>query len=227
MLNIIAHAHKKYGYSIQNPGLLIKDLTPPDTLYENQLLYNGKIWRNLYYMVKGDQFLFSKEFLPGTLTMVGKTFTNVSIKYDLYNDEILTPLDSGGILQLNKEMVDGFSIFFQNKTYKFIREDSLEGLKGYVNVIYKGKSALYAKHIKKIGLLAEENKYDKFYQVVRIYFVKDNIVYPITSKSDLFKVLHEDKKEIKDFIKKNNLVISKDLPESFYPIIRYYDSINQ
>ena len=116
------------------------NITQQDTLKESQILYNGRIWKNLYYMVQGDQFLFSSMFLPGSLTIRSKTFANVRIMYDLYKDEILTPMSSGGILQLNKEMVDSFSIMFQNKIYRFSRipEDSLDGLNGYVNIIYRG-----------------------------------------------------------------------------------------
>ena len=141
----------------------------------------------------------------------------------------MTPTNHGVILQLNKEMVDSFTIIFENKTYNFtkIQEDSLKVLKGYVNVLYKGKSALYVKYKKEIQLLADEGKYDLFFQTYRIYLLKDGIVHQINSKSDLFKILNEDKTQIRDFIKKNKLNVSKKMPESFIPVIRYYDSISQ
>jgi hypothetical protein len=199
-----------------------------DPLKENQILYKGKVWRNLYSNVKGDQFLFSKDYLPGSLTMNGKSFKNLSINYDIYNDEIITPTNQGSILQLNKEMVDSFTLIFEYKTYRFKNtlEDSLTGIKGYVNVLYKGKSALYVKYKKEIQLLAVDDKYDLFYETYRIYFLKDGIVYQLTNKSDLLKILYQDKTRIKDFIKKNKLRISKKVPESFFPVIRYYDSIS-
>jgi len=217
------------GICAYNAEYLRFAVAQPDTLAENQMLYNGRIWRNLYYMVQEDQFLFSKEFLPGTVTIYGKIFKNINIKYDLYKDEILTPYNPGEILQLNKEIVDSFSIFFQHKTYQFARipEDGLEGLKGYVNVLYKGKTALYIKHIKKINRPGVENEHDTFYQVSRIYFVNNNLVQLITNKSDLFSALKAHKAQIRDFIKKNKLAVSKNAPESFIPVIRYYDSINQ
>jgi hypothetical protein len=198
-----------------------------DTLTDNQLLYNGREWKNLYYMLEKDQFLFSKEFLSGSVTMNGKTFKNISIRYDIFKDEILTLLDPAGILQLNKEMVDSFSILFQNKVYKFIRiqEDSSRVLKGYVNVLYKGKTGLYIKYIKKIDHVAVEGQYEKFYQESRIYFVKDNQANLITGRNDFFKILDEDKTQIKDFMKKNKIRVSKREPDSFISVIRYYDSI--
>ena len=185
------------------------------------------MWRNLYYFVKGDQFLFSKDFLRGSLSINGKSYKNISISYDIYNDEIMTPTNHGSIIQLNKEMVDSFTIVFENKIYKFIntQEDSLRGIKGYVNVLYKGESALFVKYRKEIQLLAVEDKYDKFFQTDRIYLLKAGIVHQMTSKGGLFKVLNEDKAQIRDFMKKNKLKVSKKVPDSFIEVIRYYDSL--
>jgi hypothetical protein len=197
-------------------------------LKEDQILYNGKVWHNQYNNVKGDQFLFSKEYLQGSLTIDGKLYNNLSISYDIYNDEIITPSNNGSILQLNKEMVDSFTLVFEFKTYMFKNtlEDSLTGVKGFVNVLYKGESALYVKYKKEIQLLAVDDKYDLFIESFHIYFLKDGIVHQLNNKGDLLKILYQDKAQIKDFIKKNKLKISKKVPESFVPVIRHYDSIS-
>ena len=226
---IILKGSSVSGNSYSDTGFNQVFLNKHDTLWGNQTLFNGRVWQNSFYMVKEDQFLFSKEFLPGSVTMRGKTFLNVGIMYDIYKDEILTPFYPGGILQLNKEMVDSFSVLFQDKTYRFVRmtEDSLKGFRGYINVIYKGKTALYVKYVKKIDKLAVEGKFDKFYQFSRLYLVKDQIVYQITRKNDLIKALIENKDLIKNFIRKNKFEFSMDNPESYIPVVRYFDSIKQ
>jgi len=213
-----------YGISYSENGLFSVELNQQDTLTDNQILYNGRIWRNLYYNVGGDQFLFSKEFLPASLIIRGKKFNNISILYDIYKDEILTPVLQGDILQINKEMVDSFSIRFQNKTYQFARIPKDISL-GYVNVIYKGKTALYIKFNKKIEKLAVEGKYDKFYQESQTLFIKDTIIHQIKDKSDLIKVLKEAKEPIRNFMKKNKIKITKNNPESIIPVIQYYDTL--
>lgn len=218
-----------YGICPNDSESVLLSKNEQDTLKENQILYNGRMWRNLYYKVRYDQFLFSNKFLPGTLSINGKSFVDLSIRYDIFKDEIMTPANHGTILQLNKEMVDSFTINFENKSNRFIKiqNDSLKGLNGYVNVLYKGESALYVKYKKEIELLAVDKKYDLFVQTHRIYLLKDNIPYRITRKSDLFQVLKEDKVQIRSFIKKNKIDVSKNKPESFVPVIRYYDSIKQ
>lgn len=218
-----------YGIEQKNCAQLTFKDNQQDTTKENQVLYNGRIWRNLYYMVQGDQFLFSKEFLPGSLSISGKTFPNILLKYDIFSDEILTPIDSGKILQLNKELIDSFSVIFQNKKYRFtkIKEDSQKRFKSFVNVIYEGKTALYVKYNKKIDRSSIEGKSDNFYQTSLIYFVKDKILYTIFNKRDLFTILKKDKSQMRDFIKKNKLRVSKKEPESFAQVIIYYDSISR
>jgi hypothetical protein len=195
-----------------------------DTLRENQILYNGRIWRNIYYMVDGDQFLFTDSFLNGDLTIRGKKFTGLTLKYDIFKDEVLIPLNSGRILQINKAMVDSFSFSWQNKKFNFIRIPADSAL-GYLNILYKGESALYVKYRKQIAKLAEGGKYDKFYQTSQTYLVKDGVIYPVSGKKDLVTALNTDKDLIKSFLRKNNLKIIKNSPDSFIPLIRYLDNI--
>jgi hypothetical protein len=200
-----------------------------DTLKENQVLYIGKMWSDPYPMIKGDQFLFSREFLPGTLTLNGNSYKNLLINYDIYNDEILVPKNKSSIVQLNKEMVDSFSVYYAGLKYKFVntKADSLSGIKGFANEIYRGKTVLYVKYKKEIEELAVDDKYDLFYLTYRIYLLKGGQIYPITNKGDLIKILNAEKTRIRDFLKKNRLKVSKKEPGSFIPVIRYYDSISQ
>ncbi len=215
------------GPTVYSSGITVSIILPQDTVRDNQFFLNGRYWRNLYPLVQDHQFLFTRELLPGSVTMRGKTFSNVRIRYDIYKDEIMTPGSMGGFLQLNKEMVDSFSVIFQKKRYQFIRipDDAVTGLEGYCNVLYSGKLALYAKYGKKIGKLAVEGKYDRFYEVTRIYMLKDGTFHLLRSKNDFMRLLKEDKTEIRNFINRNKLMISKEYPASFIPVISYLDTM--
>jgi hypothetical protein len=230
LFNLVMHFLVINGNSVSCPAFpefaghngIQQDTTP-----DNQILYNGRIWRNLYTGVKEDQFLFSREFLPGTVTMRGKTFSDIRIRYDIFKDEILIPGNPGGIIQLNKEMVDSFSILFQNKSYQFVRipDDSLTGLEGYINILYRGEHTLFVRYSKKIGKLADEGKYDKFYQVSKIYIFKDGILHQVNSKKSLIKFLRGNNTAIRNFIKMNKIKISIKYPASFIPVLSYLDNL--
>src|SRR5674476_1380018 len=117
-----------------NPGFgqpLPVQISKRDSLNENQILYNGKLWHNLYHKIKGDQFLFSNYYLPGSLTINYRSYNNLGISYDIYNDEIITKQNNGLIFKLNKEMFASFSLVKTFKQYrlKTTGEDARQVLK--------------------------------------------------------------------------------------------------
>lgn len=215
-----------------NPGELINicsAMPEQDTVLERQLLYNGSVWTNGYHRIEGDQFLFSGFFIPGTISINGKAFKNVRMKYDIYSDEIISPVNSEVILQLNKEMVDSFTVSSGDKVYRFIniRNDTLKGFAGYVNLLYKGSSSFYVKYKKSITPSSTQKNDGSFIQNHMMYLVKDDLVHPVNGTRTLFRILNADKEQLRNFIKKNKLRISKKIPESYVPVIRFYDSISQ
>ncbi|MFZ0281394.1 MAG: hypothetical protein WAL29_07080 [Bacteroidales bacterium] len=192
-----------------------------------QKLYNGRAWRNLYPKVIGDQYLFTKDFIPGTVTIDGQLFSKMSVKYDIFNDEILTITNRGIIIQLNKEMIDKFSFTFNNGSYNFRRfdADSVNSLSGYVNILCDGKISLYVKYRKELLLLAVEHKFDMFQEIHRIYVEKDDKIFLISSKRDLLNTLSDNKQQIKSFIRSRKLVVRKKDPWSFIPVIEYCNTL--
>ena len=197
----------------------------PDTV-DSQILNNGRAWRNLYYKIKGDQFLFYAEFLPGTVKIEGRTFINLKLKYDIYNDELIMITDNGIIIQLNKEMVEAFSLTFDNiYNFKKLEVDTLNSLSGYVNVLYDGNNSLYVKYRKEILQLAVENKYDLFNQINRIYVTKDGVISRVDSKREFLNLFKDKKQQLHTFIRSKKLKLSRKKPESFKPVIEYYDTL--
>jgi len=196
---------------------------------EDQTLFNGRVWRNLYYKVREDQFLYSKSYLPGSVSIDGTTFRNVNLLYDIYTDEIITHTFNGSFLQLNKEMVDSFSIVFDNTKRYFFKTDidTIKGYNGYMNILYTGKSSLHVKYKKEIELLAVDRKFDEFYQVHKIYLIRDSTINLVSNRRDLFLMFGEDKASVKSYIKRNKLFVTIKKPESLIPVIKYYDILKK
>jgi hypothetical protein len=198
-----------------------------DSLYGNQALINGRIWRDLYPAVKEDQFLFSYEFLPGSVTIDGNTYGNLKLRYDIMNDEIITVTGKGIVLQLNKEMVDNFTLTYGFRIYNFsnIVADSLSKVAGYVNILYKGKSSLYIKYFKEISKRGPGKNYENFVQDDRVYINKDGVFYQIRNNRDFKKFVSDKKDEIKVYLKGNRIMISRKFPDTYVPVLEYYDSL--
>jgi len=199
-----------------------------DSVKDRQILYNGAVWKNMYHWVDGNQFLFTEFFIPSTITINNKTFKNIRIKYDILSDEIITPVSDDEIIQLNKEMVDSFSVSFEDKIYRFtnIRNDTLEDFSGYFNVLYSGHTSFYVKYKKSNSSFSASKDISQFIETYKMFLVKDKKVYQISTIKDLFTDLNANKEQIRNFIRKNKLKISRRLPESFVPVIKFYDSIS-
>lgn len=194
---------------------------------DRQLLYNGRIWRNLYARVGGYPFLFTQEFLPGTVTIGGKTYENIKIRYDIYNDELLIITDRIIILQVNKEMVDGFTVLYAGVYYTFkkLEENDQSPVSGYVNVVYEKTGSIYVKYRKEIDVSGSDNANGVFFQFHKIFIKKDGIIHQISSRNEFLKLLADKKDEVKDFLKTNKIKVAKMNPWSYGQILQFYDSL--
>ncbi len=207
-------------------------LSEIDTLFKYQDLYHGRIWTNKYRRINGDQYLFANYFLSGTVSAKGKTYKNLKVRYDVLNDEIMIPVNREEIILLNKEMVDSFTLTFENKSYNFIKigNDTLngnEGFKGFVRVLYKEKSILYIKYIKEISPHVTDKSDGDFITTDKIYLLKDGVVMKLSSENDFFKSLSPDITMVKNYIRNNKLKVSKTRPESFIPLLKHFDSMSK
>jgi hypothetical protein len=122
-------------------------------------------------------------------------------------------------------MVDSFSLNYLNSNYLFVRTDSTKEYSGYINLLYEGRSSFIVKYLKKVELLAVEKKFDQFYQVNRMYLVRDDRIDQFAGRMEFFRLMGDHKREVKSYMKKNKFFPSKNDPAGFVPLIKFYDSI--
>ena len=198
-----------------------------DSLYLRQILYNGRNWESHYGNVRGNEYFLSGDWLPGELIMNNRTFTGIMLKYDILNDQLLTRVNPGTIIILNKQSVDKFTIR-GNSDYIFINHASSDPSSplGYFHLLRNGRTMLLVKYVKEIKILAIENKYDEFYQKQAVYLVKDNQLYRISSRKDLLRVLEDHIDELRKHVKEKNLKVYTRDPATIIPLLEYYDSLS-
>ncbi|MDF1560202.1 MAG: hypothetical protein P1P83_08335 [Bacteroidales bacterium] len=218
-----------FTFAMLAPLSAVTPFDPPQDSIGKQILYNGRVWRNFYQHIDGTQFLLAADFLHGSVTMNGITFnsTGLMLKLDLINDELLLLTDKGSTLQLNKQMVDRFTLSNNGKQLLFrnLEADSLNDLSGYVNVIHDGKTALYVKYKKEIRLRDGPGDRDTFIQTQRIYLVKDGIAHQVRTRKNIVRLLRDRKTEVKDFVRTNSVRFSGSNPGSVTPLLEYYDKL--
>lgn len=217
-----------------NTGKLQAVSNPPemtssfqDTLYRKQLLYNGRVWKSRYLGVMEHEFFLTRNCLSGSVTINGMAFSNVLLRYDVYNDELVLMVDAANFIQLNKEAVEDFILPSGDKSYRFENLDRLTGDNrlGYGQIIHKGAVCLALKHYKEIKLLAVENTYDTFIDRQSLFIINKGEAFRIKTRKDFLKALGNHGEEIRDFIREKHLKVSVRRPESMIPALEYYDSM--
>jgi hypothetical protein len=194
---------------------------------DKKALLNGRLWWNKYSKAVGDQFFLSGSFLKGSVVFNGIQYTELDLKYDIANDELIFTSENHPVICLNKEMVDSFTLEFQNRKYNAFNagNDTSSVLKGYVNLLYNGPSALYVKYIKKIYPLAVDGRSDLFAEEHHVFLNTADGIVLIKGKRQLFNLLKEKKKELIHFIRANKLKCNFKNPESITPVVQYYDKL--
>jgi len=167
-------------------------------------------------------------FLKGSVFFNGRRFDNLDLLYDIYSDELLLRSVSYPVIIMNKEMVDSFILVFDNRNYPVINagNDSPGVLRGYVNIIYEGPSTLYVKYKKNIQPLAVDGRYDLFHSDHSVYLKKGEEIVAV-GKKELLNLLEDKRKEIRLYLKSNSLKLRQKDPETYIPVLRYYDSLKE
>jgi hypothetical protein len=125
-------------------------------------------------------------------------------------------------------MVDGFTM--RQSDGRLCIFEKIDGKKqdipqGYINVLYNGKVSLWVKYSKSIDLRAIENKYDTFVQTHKIYIHNDSVSSQVRNRRQLLEYFGDRKLEVKEFMKVKKIKVSGRQPESFVPVVEYYDSL--
>ena len=214
---------KGFPSGISEPTLAIET----DSL-ERQILYNGRVWQNQFFNTDGNQFFLSSDFSTGSVGVDGYNFNNAKIKYDLFNDELLIQRNDGTIIQLNKELINSFNLLYYEKTYSFINFDNTSGsnLNGYCQLLYDGDIKIYVKYLKELIPTTITNGLPKFSQVNKVYIFKDGKFYRTDNRKQLLNLFEDGEEQvmIKKYIRSNQIIISRNDPESFRRVIEYYET---
>lgn len=87
-----------------------------DSIYgPDPLLFNGR--KYTYFLPSGTgghQYLRSPEFLPGSVTIQGRTYEELLLNYDIFNQQLLLKYDDGhgslSIIEVSQAWLEGFSL---------------------------------------------------------------------------------------------------------------------
>jgi hypothetical protein len=221
--------------SAEADSLFLQQLTDQTaTQYRQMIGRQSRIYNGLQYpgypysFVKGHPFFKAEGFRKGTIMYDGIVYNDVQLLYDELSDILIIQLKEQ-LLQLPAARVALFSI--EQNHFIAILKDSLHnkvpGKAAYYEVLFDGKTPLYRQEIKTIfEELTSDQGILRYIQSNTTYYVKKgNDYFAIRNKRALLDVFSGKKKEVKSFIKDNQLNFTND-PEGFLvKIVRYYNQM--
>jgi hypothetical protein len=217
-----------FGYKGAGDNLFLLTQDKSKDNIERQILYNGRVWQNQFSNTEGNQFFVSSEFSNGGVVVDGHNFDSVQIKYDLINDELLIQRNDGTIILINKEMINSFNLFYYDRTYRFVNFDnaSAGNLNGYCHLLYDGDIKIYVKYTKELIPTTITNGLPRFSQVNKVYVLKDGKIHRTDNRKELLNLFAEGEEQImiKKYIRSNQIMISRNDPESYRRVIEYYET---
>lgn len=169
---------------------------------ENSDLHYGRVYQEKYRIKsKKTKFFPEPDFVFGSLVFNGQPYFDISLKYNVYDDELLMQVDKrfgGDILQLHKKQVSNFKI----GNHFFVKIDTTEMTAGFYEVVLENPVfLLLKKHRKSIKeLLGKKLIFYEFENEDEDFFLQyQNTYHSIEKISTLFSVFPKYEAELKSF----------------------------
>ncbi|MDZ7607894.1 MAG: hypothetical protein U5K79_20465 [Cyclobacteriaceae bacterium] len=199
---------------------------------KNLSLYTGKQYNDNYGQVGDHQFFMDDYWEQGSVVFEGQFYDSIYLKFDIFKDELLVEYFSDkGLamtLKLQSTMINSFQL--QGHTFIRLQVDSAATMKtGFYDQLFVGANlSLYARRQKEIVRTSGSNTLrDDFVQKDKYFLLKADTYYPVKNRGSVVRVLEDHKKEVKHFIKSNNLRFQTERDRDITIVARYYQSLFQ
>ncbi|MFY0608453.1 MAG: hypothetical protein JXR10_17165 [Cyclobacteriaceae bacterium] len=213
-------------YSLEN-----FDINDPNGWYDQQIgrdhsgILQGEYQEIKYISKTTHQFFHLSSWQANTISFTGQVYDSIYLFYDIYKDQLIIQHPSELIyfglgIKPIQQNVDWFTLdghFFRNYSTPISNLG-----KGFFDELFIGET---------VNLLAKRSKMIKtdndiqFTNIDKLVIGIDGNYKRFNRKSSLWKIFPEYKKQIKGYIRSNNLSISKDNESELIMLTRYCDGL--
>ncbi len=170
---------------------------------KSDLLINGKRYFKEYPNANGNSYFGTDKWSETWISIQSILFSDVEIKLDIVSDKLIFKLNMGESIELNPQLVDSFFI----NSSLFVTNKDLSLKKNYLEKIHMGNFFYYKTHQKEF--IKEYNSFSPFGKISDIqttrFIAKNGSYTKVNSKGEFLNLFKSNKKDIKIFLKKNNI----------------------
>lgn len=179
----------------------------------DDMLVNGRIYVPQHSLAEGHPYFNVEEWVESQVFIKGHMFDGVKLKFDIELDEFILFTENNGqknYIVLNKHYVDsvymGKYLFVNTTTLKQINEDI-----GYAELVLNQDILFLVKYKKDFKKEYSETKpYGEYNrQNSYRYLGENNNLVKLNTKKALLEYFKDEKRDIKRYMKKNNIKYKK------------------
>lgn len=199
-----------------------------DSLFDHKKnLINGKV-----FYPGGNEFVHpfygDNSWKPASIYSTGAVYKTDLVKYDIHLDYLVLLHSTDSLsfpIYLNRSLVNEFDIY--GHRFKYI--DDFAGpdndlVAGYYEVEDYGKSRLLIRRIK--TKIFDNYSLSETYSDRAYYFVNiDGKYIKLVRRNSLIKILNDHRKEVKAYMKNNNLRFSRENYDQAGKVLKYYETL--
>lgn len=194
----------------------------------DDLLNSGELYRPEHTGAKGYPYFLTNAYLPATVSVRGNTFENVIAKYNIETDQfiLLTPADTNSVrrIAIKQNWIDSFKID-KHVFVNIFDYDSAKILKGYYELVYRGKKSFLIKHTKRFNDAHNDFSANGYYSVLKpSFFIFDGIKsIPVKNKREFLELFSRNR-AVKNYIRDNKIKFLKASTVQLNKLMQFCDS---
>jgi hypothetical protein len=193
-------------------------------------LYNGPEYEFYDPIIKGNAYIFdNKTFTSGSVKYGAAIYRDIQMLYDLNKDLVVILLYNHFTkISLLSERVQEFWLL--NHHFIRINADSTGKANlatGFYDQLYQGKKiGIIVKRAKSIQTNTGTNTVESFFSETKDHYVKKGGNYfSFSGKGGMLDILRDRKKELRQYIKANNIDFRENLEQAIVDVATYYDHL--
>lgn len=220
-----------YLHSQTNENISLYDYFDKTVGKDNLNINNGVVHSEPFRIMPKNNRYYIDEFNLGDLSFDDEIYTNVNIKYDIHDDQVVYKQNgetNNLPITIIKDKVGFFTI--KNKKFVNLKSESIKFPK-IIHGIYEENFAesnisLYTKHRKeKIKVLKADILYYNYIYYTDFVIKYNNFFYTVQSQKDIKTIFPFYKKEIIDFYKTNRNVEHSDKKQFMENLVKYINGL--
>lgn len=227
--------HPGLTQSLQHPQDSVMAKTKAVSYYRDgvgaeSVLYEGREYLGFDHQIQGHAFFLTSDWQPSSLYYKGQYYQNIPLLYDIAAEEVVVR-HSGGMykIKLIRQKIGYFSL----NGHEFFRLDTTDARgtrmpAGFYDLMYAGKLKVWVKRKKMVKeSIRNMQVVQDFVATDQYYLQKEGNYYPINTRSAALNLMQDKKKELRRFLRKNEIFYKRDPEVALIKMAALYDQLTQ